>query len=491
MSIQPAAPSLALEDAVDAEDAGIDRRDAHQQQVRDGEARFHAVVNAVQGIVWTNDAEGRMLGEQVGWASLTGQSPDEYQGYGWADAVHPDDVEPTLAAWQTAVAAAAPYRLEHRVRRHDGEWRRFSASAVPVLDDCGQLREWVGIHKDITEATEARLQLARNAETFTTLVRNSPFGIYIVDADFRFLEVSQGAWKAFEGIDPLIGRDGEEVFRLVWPEPFAGEVIERFRTTLATGESYVSTTVELRADRDSIEAYDWRIERIALPDGSDGVVCYFYDLSERVKLEADLRQALDHKELLTREIEHRVQNSLSIVAGLLTMQAKTADSAETREALAAASLRVLAIGRVHRQLYQGDNIGIVEFGAYLRQLCADVERTLVRPSLSFEVRADTVDLPVDTAIPLGIVANELLTNACKYCDPASAERVTVTLDAGPRTVTLTVTDTGPGVPHDFTPQTGSGLGLRVIKSLVKQIGGTIVYPKPGREARFEIRIPAP
>ena len=99
-------------------------------------------------------------------------------------------------------------------------------------------------------------------------------------------------------MSPLIGRDFAEVLRIVWAEPFATEAIAKFRHTLRTGESYSSPrTIELRGDIETVEAYDWRIERIDLPDGRHGVVCYFYDLSERQRWEAALREASERIEL--------------------------------------------------------------------------------------------------------------------------------------------------------------------------------------------------
>ena len=468
----------------------VSERHANEERLRQSVARFKAAVDATQGVVWTNDASGRMVGEQPGWAKLTGQSFEDYQGYGWSNAVHPDDSQPTVDSWNAAVAARTPFKFEHRLIKHDGTWRRFSISAIPILDNQGEIHEWVGVHNDITEADEARLQLARNAKTFEALVRNNPFGIYVVDAQFRLLHISHGAKKVFSTIESPLGRDLADILRLIWNEPFATEAINRFKTTLETGEPYVSlSTIESRADIDVTEAYDWRIERIALPDGTDGVVCYFYDLSERMKLEDDLRQALDQKDLLTREIEHRVQNSLSIVAGILRMQQSTVEGGEAKEALAAASLRVLAIGRIHKQLYKGNDVRIVEFGQYLRQLCLDVELTLGRSSLSFVVKADIVELEVDVAVPLGIVANELLTNACKHCDGGSDQRVSVMLTTHKGIMTLTIANTGPGMPADFSPNVNTGLGLKVIKNLIRQIDGTLVYPNAGHEARFEISVP--
>ena len=150
--------------------ASLERENRERRAVEAGlrasDARFRAAIAAVQGVLWTNSSEGRMEGEQEGWGALTGQSRAEYEGFGWGAAVHPDDVEPTVAAWQEAVAERRTFVFEHRVRRHDGQYRSFSIRAVPILDETnGAVREWVGVHTDITEqrAAEARLDAAREA----------------------------------------------------------------------------------------------------------------------------------------------------------------------------------------------------------------------------------------------------------------------------------------------------------------------------------------
>jgi PAS domain S-box-containing protein len=113
-----------------------------------------------------------------------------------------------------------------------------------------------------------------------------------VDADFRLVQASIGARRAFADVNPLIGRDLAEVLRSVWPEPSATEAIDRFRHTLATGERYhAPASIVLRKNTGAVESYDWKIERLTMPDGRFGVVCNFYDLSERQKYEAALRES--------------------------------------------------------------------------------------------------------------------------------------------------------------------------------------------------------
>jgi signal transduction histidine kinase/integral membrane sensor domain MASE1/ActR/RegA family two-component response regulator len=127
-------------------------------------------------------------------------------------------------------------------------------------------------------------------ESFRSLVEQSPFGVYAVDADFRLVMVSAGAHKVFQNVRPLLGRDFEEVMRILWPEPFVSDTLQHFRHTLATGDTYhAPSTVEQRLDIGETEAYDWKIDRVSLPDGRPGVVCHFYDLSQRQRYEDALR----------------------------------------------------------------------------------------------------------------------------------------------------------------------------------------------------------
>ena len=133
-------------------------------------------------------------------------------------------------------------------------------------------------------------QLPHHQATFFQLIENAPFGVYVVDAQFRMCQASAASHRTFSNVRPLIGRDFSEIVRAVWTEPFASEVLTRFRHTLDTGEPYVApNTTERRKDVPATESYDWKIERITLPDGQFGVVCYFYDLTERQQAAEALR----------------------------------------------------------------------------------------------------------------------------------------------------------------------------------------------------------
>ncbi|HEY9826755.1 MAG TPA: PAS domain-containing protein [Stenomitos sp.] len=166
-----------------------------------------------------------------------------------------------------------------------------------------QVRHWqddeIELIQELSNRLFPRLERARaeallqaSHDTFHHLVNYSPFGIYTVDADFRIAQMSVVAQEAFANVRPLIGRDLSEALHILWPDPFASEAIAHFRHTLETGEPYhAPNRVERRLDLDEVKSYDWKLERITLPDGRFGVVCHFYDLSERLQFEAALRES--------------------------------------------------------------------------------------------------------------------------------------------------------------------------------------------------------
>jgi PAS domain S-box-containing protein len=127
--------------------------------LRHGEQRYRSLVEATTAIVWNTPASGEFEVEQPRWSAFTGQTFDQLKGWGWLDAVHPDDRPNTARVWSAAVASRSLYQVEHRLRRHDGAYRHMLVRAVPILDDHGAIREWVGVHTDVTVQKEAEAAL--------------------------------------------------------------------------------------------------------------------------------------------------------------------------------------------------------------------------------------------------------------------------------------------------------------------------------------------
>lgn len=270
--------------------ADADAREPLSSALRADDLSFAAIANSIDQLIWSTRPDGFHDYYNERWYEYTGVPRGSTDGEAWNDMFHPDDQERAWATWRRSLASGEPYHIEYRLRHRSGEYRWVIGRAQCVRNKESEITRWYGTCTDIHDHKVAEEQIKRNHDTFYNLIQNNPFGIYVVDSDFKLAEASQGSQKVFANVWPLIGRNFEEVLRIVWAEPFASEAIARFRNTLLTGEPYASPrTVEPRGDIGSVEAYDWRIERIELPNGRKGVVCYFYDLSERLEFEEKLK----------------------------------------------------------------------------------------------------------------------------------------------------------------------------------------------------------
>jgi PAS domain S-box-containing protein len=136
-----------------------------EQFLQHSEARFRSLIEASAAMVWTTLPSGQFAGAQPEWIDFTGQNATDIKGWGWLDAVHPDDREATEQAWKKAVETADVFEIEHRLRRRDGAWRYMAVRAVAIRESDGSIREWVGIHTDISarKQAEADLEAAKEA----------------------------------------------------------------------------------------------------------------------------------------------------------------------------------------------------------------------------------------------------------------------------------------------------------------------------------------
>ncbi len=143
----------------------VTRRRRAETRLRRSEERFRSLISASASIIWTTSPTGEFDEPQPAWARFTGQSEESLHGWGWLEILHPDDRAATAEAWAHAVAGRTPYESEHRVRQADGEWRYMEAHAVPILDEDGAVREWVGTHTDITDRKQAEAEVAAAKES--------------------------------------------------------------------------------------------------------------------------------------------------------------------------------------------------------------------------------------------------------------------------------------------------------------------------------------
>jgi PAS domain S-box-containing protein len=174
-----------------------------------------------------------------------------------------------------------------------GERRTLIESWIPIKDSLGEVTALYVIAEDITERKKAEEALKQNEQTFLELIERAPFGIYVVNSQFRIAHMNKGSQDgAFRNVRPVLGRDFSEAMQILWSEPTASEILSHFRHTLETDEPYFSPKfIHSRHDIEIVEAYEWELQHIRLPDGQYGVICYYFDSTKLRETERGLKEA--------------------------------------------------------------------------------------------------------------------------------------------------------------------------------------------------------
>nr|WP_295671905.1 PAS domain-containing protein [Sphingomonas sp.] len=517
-------------------------RDETNAELRASGARFQAAIDAVQGVPWTNTPEGEMKGEQAGWAALTGQSADEYQGYGWASAVHPDDAQPTVEAWNAAVAEKRIFVFEHRVRRHDGIWRRFSVRAIPTFDARGEIREWVGVHTDVTERRAAEDQLrelndeleARVANALAErrllaeLVERTDAFVQVVDGDFRLLAINKASTDEFErvyGVRPTVG---DSLLELLDDKPEHRDQVRDTWTRALAGEEFTETAEFGDHSRDR-RFYEMKFNALREADGRQiGAYQFVYDVTERAREQAALAEAqealrqsqkLEAIGQLTGGVAHDFNNLLTVIRGSVDLLRRSdlSEAKRTRYVDAigdtadrAAKLTGQLLSFARRQALSAD---LFDAGASLAEV-ATILQTMTGSRIVLDLR-----LPAE---PYFIIADRsqfdtAVVNMGINARDATQGEGRLTISTGPVSgippirghapvagdfVAVTITDTGSGIAADqldrifepfFTTKgvgEGTGLGLSQVIGFAKQSGGDVRADSvPAEGTTFTLYLP--
>lgn len=210
---------------------------------------------------------------------------------------------------------------------------------------------------------------------------------------------------------------------------------------------------------------------------------------ERQHADAKLEEAREHEALLTREMSHRVKNSLSSVVGLLRVQARASESADVKNALETAAMRVASIAEVHDHLWRGSKVGFVDLSDFVVHLCENLQSSA--PEHKLQYHSDPIVISADKAIPLGLLVNELVTNAVKYAYVDGPGVIRVDAREIDGHLIVEISDEGLGLPEGFDiNQPRNSLGFRVINGLVRQLMGELKISKNiPRGAFFTIKFP--
>ena len=467
---------------------------------RHSQERFKTAVEVVGDIVWTNNAVGKMAGEQHPWSQFTGQTFEEYQGYGWSAALHPDDRDRTVDAWKLAVEEKRNFTIEHRLRRHDGVYRLFAVRALPLFDELGHIREWVGVHADISDERLSREQLTESESRFRGLATSLPQVIWSTQPDGQF-EYTNQAWQEYLNVDTA---NHDKVWEQILHADDAATVLPKWREATGAGKPFEFQARLRRAADGSFRCFLCR--SVPLFDATGQVIRWFgsctdiEDQSERANdLKASneaLRRSNTDLEQFAYAASHDLQEPLRMVAlytQLLGEEYSQQLDDEARYYIEQAKKGALRMETLLHALLSYSLVTTssasldsrADANASVRDAMENLESLIARSGAAIHFD----DLPIVhlPSVRLTQLFQNLIGNSLKYRREGISPEVTISaVRQGAERWLFSVKDNGIGIAPEFLNHVfgifkrmhgheyeGTGIGLAICQRIVENAGGRI------------------
>jgi len=483
-------------DALDAWLAAYRRR-----EVRHEHEHFRRLAEGLPQLVWTCTADGACDYLSPQWLDYTGVPEEDQLGFGWFDAVHPDDRDATRVAWEAAIENGQAFRFEFRLRRHDGAYRWFDTRATQLAFGDAE-RRWFGANTEIHDLKEAEGALREQAALTHAVLDTAVDAIITIDEGGLIASMNPSAERLFGyAAAEMEGRN----VSVLMPEPYHSAHDDYLRAYLTTGVRKIigigRTVTGLRKDG-TVFPMELAVSEVRLADRRL-FAGFVRDLSERRRLEREVvAVAEDERRRIGRELHDGLGSHLS---GLSMLCQGLTRRVEQGGAVAAAEL-----GDVARLAQEGarqartlshelapavlDEQGLGRALEALAATAATVSGLPVRfdgPSGGYTDEGALPALPEGTTLHLYRIAQEAVNNALKHAGPS---RINVSLSVEDDALTLNIRDDGRGfaVPPAAGAPPSDGLGLHVMRYRADTIGATFsIREGPGGGTAITCRLPLP
>ncbi|MCU0845548.1 MAG: PAS domain S-box protein [Spirochaetes bacterium] len=453
------------------------------------EEQFRLITENILDCVTLVDMNGTYLYVTPSYRETLGYAPEDMLGTTGFTITHPDDLERIFNIYMEGIEQGrTETRYETRLRHKDGHYVPMEIRARSLRDPRGKLTGAILTARDITERKQAEDKLRKSEQRMLTIIEGTHALLVSVDADGRFTYANDATAVAVgrESPEALIGKSYLE---FIHPEDR-----QRVRDTFLDQVSalHPSSTQELRVI-DSKGEVKWFsfLSTLLIEDGKfAGQSGVAQNITERRRAEESVKDLLAEKELLLREVHHRIKNNMSTIKSLLMLQSRSLKNPDASAALSDAANRIQSMSMLYDKLYRTSDLTDMSISKYLPPLVDEIISLFSGGApVRIEKHIDDFTLSVKVLVPVGVIVNELITNAMKYAFPDRTDgMILFSAKMNDGLAVISVADNGVGLPSDIELGKSDGFGLKLVKLLAKQIKGEIMI-KRGTGTKLELIFP--
>ena len=472
-----------------------ERIEKSQIELAESEEKYRNIVETTHEGVLTEDMDGNILYVNQRMCDLFGYEKEEVLNHNIFKFVD-EDKRNIFVEVVEKVLNGEKVTFTSEFRRKDGSILWTLAQASPLYNSQGNQISNLFMHSDITElkktqkaledshsqlekkVEERTRELAESEEKYRTLFDKDPDYNLLIDVDGVIVEINKALTNLL-GLskNDLVGKNFTELGKM---EPGYISFILGKLSLLLDGNVIEPFEIRFKDKNDDIH---WGLMHITpiLDNGKiTHVLVIATDITGQKIAENEIKTSLMEKKTLLREIHHRVNNNMQIISSLLNLQKEYVREDETRDVLQDSQSRVKSMAMVHEKLYLSGDLSHINFKQYTEKLVSDIFYTYesqmdrIRPIFNLE----RAELNMETAIPLGLVINELVANSLKFAFPNKEKgSITVEMKTKNDEYTLIVADDGIGFPADIDFKKTDSLGLQLVNNLVNQLDGEITLDR--------------
>ena len=450
----------------------ITERKKAEDKLRDSERRLSLASSLahVGHWDWSPETGALIWTDQVYWifGYEAGSIKPSYELFlSW---IHPEDRGKVKEAVAASILEPIPYSAEFRFTRNDGAERIGKAIGQAEFEIDGRAIRLSGAMQDITDMKKTENALRETHQRMEALINSSSDFIVLKDHDLRYIIANKATEQLFNGhVEDIIGKTDFDFM----PKEFAEGCRKSDEASLRSENPII--TEEFGGGR-------WfHVVKQRVQDEEKniiGIASVIRDITDRKEYEIKLEKSLKEKEMLLKELHHRVKNNLQILTSLISFQIKDDNEARVNQILTECKDRVRTIAIIHEKLYQANDFSSIE----VRKLISDVANSLVYSLRDAGNQTDLIltiqdiSVGIDIAIPLGLIVNEIVSNSVKHAFPSEMNgEVCIDFHAMNGEFVLNVRDNGIGLPEDFNTEKSDSLGMYLIYTLAEQLNGRVEF----------------
>ncbi len=477
----------ALKGAYGELDARVNARTAELAEANEALRReqnfVDCVVETAGALVVVLDPEGRIV--------RFNKACERTSGYAFGDVrnlllfpllIPPDEVEEVTANFHRLKAGDFPSEFENHWVARNGTLHLITWANTAITGPDGTIEFVIGTGLDVTDNRLAQEALRASEERNRTILHTAQDGFWLVDMEGRFLDVNDAYCR-------LSGYSRAELLEMSIQDLESEESHEAVAEHISRIRSKRHDRFETRHRTKDGRLVDVEVNVSFIPSEGGQLFTFVRDITESKANERLIRTSLQEKEVLLKEIHHRVKNNLQVIASLLNLQAGRMTEDHAIGPLLESQNRIRTMALIHEKVYQSPDLARIPFADYVRDLADSLLTSFGprQPALAVDVDVDDLALGLDTAIPVALIINELVSNSVKHAfDRSSAGRISISLrPTDPVRYLLVVTDNGRGLPLDLEARRAGSLGLQLVEVLATQLGGSVAVSNDGG-ARVEI-----